>query len=160
MQGDIYLQSFQYKIVNRIIACRHWLFNQKVIESPDCRNCNEDDTLQHFFIYCNTSEQFWNSFITWWNNLAPDLPFPADERVILFGYPIYTDLSQIFKFCLIFAKWYIYRTKMSNEVTSKPLLYSFLKELKEKVELEYVYFKTINKLNKFRMKWGFLHDNL
>ena len=49
---------------------------------------------------------------------------------------------------------------MSNENTSKPTLYIFLKELKEKIELEYVYFKTMGKLDKFIKKWGFLHENL
>ena len=150
------LQSFQYKIVNRIIACRHWLFNLKVVNSPLCLQCNEDDTLQHFFIHCDLSVQFWNSFVTWWNNLTNE-EFPKDERIILFGLPAYTPLADLFNFCTIFAKWHIYKAKMASQI---PSLYSFLKALKEKVELEYVYYKSVNKVEKFTTKWGFLHENI
>ena len=127
------LQSFQYKIVNRIIACRHWLFNLKVVSSPLCLLCNEDDTLQHFFVHCDLSVQFRNSFVTWWNNLTNE-EFPQDERIILFGLPAYTPLADLFNFCIIFAKWHIYKAKM---VSQTPSLYSFLKALK-----------------------GFLHENI
>ena len=46
------LQCFQYKLLHRTINCRHWLYNLKITDSPNCLKCNEDDTLVHFFVKC------------------------------------------------------------------------------------------------------------
>jgi len=153
------LQSFQYKIIQRIIACRHWLYNLKVIDSPNCLHCEQDDNIQHFFIHCTLCEPFWKSFVTWWTNLIKQ-EFPWDDRIVLFGIPSYAPLAQLCNFCLIFAKWHIYRTKIGVSSSNTPTLYGYLKALKEKVELEYVYYKSKNKMDMFEKKWGFLHENL
>ena len=44
---EAYLQTFQYKILHRIIPCNHWLFNIKVKSSPNCTLCNVDDNITH-----------------------------------------------------------------------------------------------------------------
>ena len=34
---NVKLQSFQYKVLNRIISCNHWLHNIKIKDSPICK---------------------------------------------------------------------------------------------------------------------------
>ena len=156
---DTELQSFQYKLINRIIACRHWLYNLKVVDSPQCLYCQQDDNLPHFFIDCEQCQMFWISFSNWWHNLTKK-QFPKDRRILLFGIPEYSPFAEMLNFCLIFAKWYIYKAKIANQSKISLSLYKYLNALKERVQLEYVYFKTFDKLNLFTKKWGFLHENL
>jgi hypothetical protein len=42
------LQSLQYKILNKIINCNYWLFKIKIKDSPMCRYCAVDETIEHF----------------------------------------------------------------------------------------------------------------
>ena len=48
---ESFLQSFQYKIVNRIINCKNNLFKRRIVESATCMYCSDKrvDTLEHHF---------------------------------------------------------------------------------------------------------------
>ncbi len=63
------LQSLQFKIVHRIIPCKKWLHDQKVINSPSCKMYKEEkvDDITHHFIECCGLNNFWNVFENWWN---------------------------------------------------------------------------------------------
>ena len=64
------LQSFQYKIIHRIIACNKKLFDMKIKDSPTCNFCNKIDDIDHFFFYCPIVQTVWRLFFNWWNNLT------------------------------------------------------------------------------------------
>ena len=96
------LQTFQYKIVHRIVGCNHWLYNIKVKGSPDCELCNEDDTIIHYFIGCNGLEQFWESFMVWWKSIT-ECNIILNEFIVLFGTNTPTRESEIFNYCIITA---------------------------------------------------------
>ena len=64
------LQSFQFRLLHRIITCNHWLFNAGIKGSPNCETCNIDDTLIHFFIDCVHVENFWSNFRIWWSDVT------------------------------------------------------------------------------------------
>ncbi len=66
------LQSLQFKIVHRIIPCKKWLHEQKVISSPSCEMCKEEkvDDMTHHFMECSGLNNFWNIFENWWNRTA------------------------------------------------------------------------------------------
>ena len=40
-------QSFQYRVIHRIIPCNLWLHKMKIKDSPKCSFCPEEDTLVH-----------------------------------------------------------------------------------------------------------------
>ena len=65
------IQSFQYKLINRTIACNRWLFNLTVQITDRCNYCEKSDTILHFFVWCNKCNDFWNLFVKWWNRLSP-----------------------------------------------------------------------------------------
>ena len=45
------IQTFQYKIIHRNIACNHWLMNIKILNSDICLFCSKaSDTIEHFFL--------------------------------------------------------------------------------------------------------------
>ena len=53
------LQTFQYKIINRIITCREKLFQWKIVESSKCPFCDHVDNISHFFVLCKNTDVLW-----------------------------------------------------------------------------------------------------
>ena len=150
------LQSFQYKIVHRIIACNHWLYNLKIKNSPNCTKCNKDDTICHFFIFCDGLEQFWESFMTWWKNIT-DCTLILNEFMVLFGTNILTEESKMFNYCLIVAKKYIYDQKKAERGVD---FYNYLVHLKNKITVSQEHYIALGKLEDYEKKWGLLLNNL
>ncbi len=52
------IQTFQYKITHRILACNEWLNNIKIKICNTCSFCNDKDTISHFLIDCNSNKFF------------------------------------------------------------------------------------------------------
>ena len=48
--SDTYVQSLQYKILNRYVNCNENLYKWKIKDSPLCSYCDQTDNLEHFFI--------------------------------------------------------------------------------------------------------------
>jgi len=152
-----FYQCFQYKVIHRTIACRHWLHMLKVIEMPSCQYCNEDDTILHFFIYCPKICDFWNSFMLWWNRLI-STSAKIDEIMIIFGVKIDCDNAIMFNYCLIMAKHFIYINRLNNHNSFD--LYNFLIFLKNKMSIEYEYYNSKGDLNTFNRTRGLVFDNI
>ena len=53
------LQSFQYKIIQRIINCNKKLFDMTIKNSPICTYCDQTDDIGHLFFLCKDVYQFW-----------------------------------------------------------------------------------------------------
>ena len=52
------LQTFQYKILHRIITCNKKLFDMKIKDSPKCSYCEAVDNIAHFFVSCSHAYRF------------------------------------------------------------------------------------------------------
>ncbi len=129
-----YLQSFQYKILNRILNCNSNLFKWKIIDDKSCVYCEHEqpDTIEHRLYSCEESKKFWKRVETWISdNLEINFPFTICE--IIFGIGITDDINiDIINFIILLGKWYIHKTK-SDE---KPLfLLNFLKLIRDKMYL-------------------------
>ena len=117
---DTKIQTLQYKIIHRYIACNHWLKNIKILNSDICLLCNTDsDTIEHFFLTCNNVNHFWVAFNNWWNRLTDEnlIDLADTEKLqqnILFGFPGHTDMIFVLNYCVIYAKYYIYKNKLIN----------------------------------------------
>ena len=155
------IQSFQYKLNNRIIPCNEWLCTLKVKDNDCCNYCNCSDTLLHFFIWCEKCKHFWVRFFNWWNSLSPlksDTDLKQLEAVILFGIPPRNnDILKVLDFCLLIAKFYIYRQKLFNENNIE--FYDFLVLLKYKIKIEELICKKENRPDKFE-RFFFIYENL
>ncbi len=64
------IQSFQYKLIHRVIACNAWLKTIRIKNTPTCQYCNEYDDIQHLFLFCSKTHDFWEYFSNWWKNIT------------------------------------------------------------------------------------------
>ena len=56
---DTKLQTFQFKITHRILACKANLYTWKIEENDICNFCNsEKTTLEHHLVMCNETLEF------------------------------------------------------------------------------------------------------
>ena len=148
------LQSFQFKLINRIINCKDRLYKMNLSDSPLCTTCKETETIEHMLVTCVNAKMFWSQISNWiQNNLGFKIKLSMID--ILFGIPFHNDnlLLQI-NFMIVHAKWYIH-TKNNQE---KPLfLLSFLIELKRCLEIE-VYQESLYVIDhELRSKWNELY---
>ena len=58
-------QSYQYKILNRILNCNDRLFRWKIKAGRECDFCGMTDTLEHRLFECTEEKQIWDSLQSW-----------------------------------------------------------------------------------------------
>jgi exonuclease III len=144
------LQSFQYKIIHRIVECNKKLFDMKIKPTPECSYCQEIDTIQHFFLYCPKSNAFWKSLTSWLNNNIEGSMIVIDEIDIILGHLSIGDKYNVINYCILYAKYYIYKQRLfyNNDIN----LYEFLMVLKDKLKTEYNICKSNEMMHKFLKK--------
>ena len=110
-----YLQSFQYKILNRLLNCNEKLNKWKIKPTDKCTYCNEVDTIAHHLYYCHTSAKLWRDLKIWMtNNLEVAFEFTICE--IIFGIPIEKDENiDLLNFLILITKHYINKTKTEEK---------------------------------------------
>jgi hypothetical protein len=157
------LQSFQYRLIHRIIPCNKWLFNLKILDSNMCSFCNKEiDTIQHFFLLCENINLFWKTFNNWWYRLTK-VNFTTISNTnrlqqnILFGFinPEYN--TTVLNYCILQAKYYIYINKL-NKYNNICIL-DFLIHLKSKLNQEKYICETSNHMEKFE-KFQIILNNI
>ena len=125
-----YLQTFQYKIINRTINCRYNLQKWNKVSCSQCLYCPEIDTLEHHFYYCTVSKTFWSRIMSW---LYTAVSVRVDLTVceVLFGvishYYSEHDITLSLNLILLLGKWYINRSKTND---TPLVLAAFVKLLK------------------------------
>jgi hypothetical protein len=156
-----YLQSFQYRILHRILPCNEWLIKRKIVDTNVCtyRYCDgqEIDTIIHYLVTCKPVHNFWQSFTAWWNAMNFSKLHPLVEENIILGVPCITNEDIIFNMCTIVAKYHIYTAKRNQGLVC---FLHFLNTLKNKLIIE----EAINVKNctdkKFYDTWGYLLEQL
>jgi hypothetical protein len=130
------VQSLQYKLIFRIVNCRKKLFDWNLTIDKNCPICKVEDSIQHFFIECNPVRQFWRNLIDWWNNKDFIFIDPYREELrenLLFGFLNIDNWYRVLNFVIVYAKWYIYKSKLVN---NNVYLTVFLKDLKLNIKNE------------------------
>jgi hypothetical protein len=156
---ETYLQTFQYKLIHRLIVCQKKLNEMKLADNPTCLYCNELDDLRHFFLFCLKSKQFWNSFFNWWNSLG-DIEisphYESLEESILFGFQIEGGPFTALNYCILLAKHYLYCQKIHNANAID--FYQYLVKLKYKLKIESIICSKQN-MGDFE-RFAFVYDQL
>ena len=109
------LQTFQYKILHRIITCNKKLFDMKIKDSPECSYCEAVDNIAQFFVSCSHAYTFWELFSQWWSDkYHPKLTFPVFPSVIDILLGTTTDCieQRVLNYCIIQGKYFIYTKKL------------------------------------------------
>jgi hypothetical protein len=146
------LQALQYKILNKIINCNYWLHKIQIIESPKCRYCQKDETIEHFFFDCAVTKQFWYAFLTWWKVAGNNYPNILEEKDIILGFNLGNKLDNALNCCILIAKKMIYEQK--NFHKRQPDIYTFHCDLKSTIEMERQISMKNDKLSEFQEYWG------
>ena len=110
--GEVKLQSFQYKILHRIFPCRYMLNKWKIKDSNKCE-CREIDTIEHYFFYCRESKRLWNCITEWFDNIY-QVKIPLKIVNVMMGIPHRQSQDQvlnILNFTILHGKWFIYCCK-------------------------------------------------
>ena len=112
--SETYSQSLQFKIIHRYFPCT-CKYNLKLLNIEDrsmCINCNQVDTLCHYFAEGSLICDFWKYLKTWvLRTFEFCISFTALD--ILLGIPNYGKNNDIdiLNFVILFAKPYIYDCK-------------------------------------------------
>ena len=147
------LQSFQYQLIHRYIPCRYTLNTWYKNEDPICNICNSNDidTLEHYFFHCPSLNKFWNNFKTWWIN-ATKVNINLGILDTLLGVLNYNDDSLIdaLNFCILFAKYFIYKNKKEGRGAC---FEEYKQLLKRRLDSEKYIFYTKGKNLAFEERW-------
>ena len=148
---------FQYKILNNILFLNDKLHKMNIVNNPRCTFCDtENETIVHFFCYCEKTRELWNEFTKWLADAIglPDLnPQNAlidvcnnhlDKRMILMNHLI-----------LIFKKS-LFEIRNRN---LSPTIHFIKCRVKNIMKTEYK-IAQYNKLDFHFKKWGVLTDKL
>ena len=153
------LQSFQYRILHRIITCNHWLFNAKIKDNPNCETCNCDDTLEHVFESCDEVKDFWSALNRWWNRRSSVLvtTYSITDTDIIFGILSSEKYVLNLNFISVLAKKYIHDCKMTSQNIT---FLSFLVLLRQELSFEEHICIKIQREQDFIEKCFWLYDQL
>jgi hypothetical protein len=106
---ESFVQSFQYKILNRFFPCNYYLSKFIKDQTPLCGKCNITDSLEHYFYYCTDVNNFWISINRWMKSIL-ETTFELNFINVLFGIPNYENenLIHFLNFCILYGKLFIY----------------------------------------------------
>lgn len=147
--SDTKLQSFQYKLLHRFIVHNKRLCKIKILSSPKCKICElHDETIEHKFFECNTVSIFWNDFRLWWNSLDILTIEAFTCKNVIFGF--YERNCETLNYCILFAKYFIHVSSLSNT----PVQFKTYKRLlKNEIETFRHILCFMKKLDKFDAFW-------
>jgi len=63
------MQVLQFKILHRILPCKKFLQERKLIEDAICETCQKVETLEHMLFECQRIKQLWNETADWYEAL-------------------------------------------------------------------------------------------
>ena len=152
---DTKSREFQYKLLNRCLVTNSFLNKIGIIPSPACSFCGEmNESLEHFFISCRYTKDFWAEVITWFDNQGVKIEHLSDKD-IMFG--ILRCEDELFiNHTLIIAKQYLYSCRQNKFLPSIKVFNSKIKMIHQ---LETMIAKSNNKLKARNMKWGKYKNN-
>ena len=83
---DIRTRIFQYKLLNRIVYTNKLLHKIKLLDTSLCMFCGEyEESLEHLFLHCRFSKNFWMQIVSWLNDLNIAIIELKDSEIML-GY--------------------------------------------------------------------------
>ena len=140
-----YLQSFQYKIINRILNTNEKLEKWSIKLSNKCNYCQAIDTIEHHLYQCKDSKTIWEQLELWLYNQI-EIKLNLKECEILFGIPnaINADIELI-NFVIIITKWYINAQRTEEKAM---FFIELLSKIKNKVKILIITNNMNNRANK------------
>lgn len=157
---EVQLQSFVFKILYRIIPCRLYLHQLKIVDSENCVLCAGRDDMFHFFFECPSVNTFWESLASWMVGKDGIAEFPQNltEEQFLLGIIGRPDDISLINYIILLAKFYIYKVRVFE--LGEPDLLQFLLELKNRLSVERACcFSEASYARRFK-KWEVFYNDL
>lgn len=127
------LQSFQIKILYRIVPCNQYLQRLRIKGNDKCDYCNETDTLEHFLYYCAKVQTLWLQFRSWFER-ETHIHLDVSPKEYFFGVKHPSPNVKVINTLLLYFKFYVHRQKLFHECELNIL--SLLAEIKTKLRAE------------------------
>jgi hypothetical protein len=160
MTTDTKLQTFQFKITHRILACKSNLFTWKIAQNDICNQCGQErDTLEHHIVMCPETLEFWNRIRRWWKSIT-DTDFTVGIYDLLFGLPneAKDKIIHQFNFLLLLCRFYIYKNKQASN--NKLHVYEALMEVKNRMDVMHHIALENNREKLFLDNWSELFSGI
>lgn len=114
------LQSFQFKLLHRILPCRKYLRTIRISED--------------FFFYCPRVREFWKMIRDWFASQVNIYLANTTVDEFMLGVPKEEPQARILNLTILTCKFYIFRQKLYHD--SKLEFLGFLRELRYKLPIE------------------------
>ena len=154
---DTIIQSFQYKIFHRFFPCNYTLSIWYKDQEKYCQICKEVDYPEHYFFCCKETTLFWKSIQTWLKSvLKVHLNLTVNEIMLGIPNPCDDEIIDIFNYCILYGKWYIYSCKKDD---TQMFILNYIKYIKDKLQIE----KTICEMKKediFEKRWSLFYNSM
>ena len=151
---EVKLKDFQYKVTNKILVTKSFLYRINKIDNDRCEYCHQHpETIRHLFIECERVKHFW-TLLKEWLRLNSNISLDLEEKNILFAYQ---DKNQLRNFILVLAKYYIYANKFSGKQLNLDV---FKAKLRKKFQGERYTAHIRNNMGQFMRKWSQLYHIL
>ena len=145
---NIYLQTFHYRIVNRIISTNTFLFRIGLSENPSCSFCkSSNETLIHVLWDCRHTQRYieeLKSHLSSTYNLRLNIDLP------MWVFPTFANVNRITVLIITLGKLVIFKAR---NAASTPSIRSFHNLLKWEAEKESCAAKRRSTFNSFLEKW-------
>ena len=155
---ESHLHSLQFQILHRYYPCNKMLSIWYKDYSNLCETCQVEDTLEHYFFFCEKAHLFWSHFKHWWCSVT-SVDLKLNMFYVIFGIINERDESLIhaLNFCILFGKYFIANCKKSGELCC---FFTYLRELKIRIEIENYIYSQNGKEARFIQIWSEIYNFL
>ena len=78
------MRESQFKLLNKYLETKTFFYKIDVVSSPVCSFCEkENESLEHIFIRCNYTEEFWAEVIKWLRSLNVNINNSTTKKLCL-----------------------------------------------------------------------------
>lgn len=141
------LQSFQYKVLNRIIPCKVFLKRIRIADSDTCPFCRGRDSVAHFLFSCDIVRPFWQGVCSWFNRADELYLDKITPKEYVFGLPKESHRSDVINPILAHCRYFIHRQKLFHDGNLD--LTQWLREFRVKLRVEQWICTKLGKMKQF-----------
>ena len=80
---DNKLRQFTFKVVHRIITTKKELLKYKLASDDKCPFCLNPDWIEHTFLYCQESKEFFSKTLRWFNEYRKENVQLSYKQIVL-----------------------------------------------------------------------------
>lgn len=112
------LKQFRFRILHNILPCAKLAYRWKIVDSPNCIVCHENEDYEHLFFHCKRVKYLWDVIKMFFdvmrlNNIKPTL------KALVLGYKIRQSEYNYINYFLTVIFWGIYKEYCQSENRTK-----------------------------------------